>query len=96
MQIGLRFAVAFTAILLPVTAAETTGYVSAPLVAYARNGNEVRPVLGIPGDVATYALMPIGYPEGNFGPVARRAVSEVVYADRWANPWPASAAARAR
>jgi nitroreductase len=57
---------------------------------------EVKAVLGIPGDVDTYALMPIGYPEGNFGPVARRAVSEVVYADRWANPWPASAAARAR
>ena len=51
---------------------------------------EVKAVLGIPDDVDTYALMPIGYPEGKFGPVARRPVAEVAYADRWSNPWPAS------
>jgi nitroreductase len=49
---------------------------------------EVKAVLGIPDDVGTYALMPIGYPEGKFGPVARRPVAEVAYADRWSNPWP--------
>src|SRR5260370_41879276 len=42
---------------------------------------EVKAVLGIPGDVDTYALMPVGYPEGKFGPVARRPVTEVAYAD---------------
>ena len=52
---------------------------------------EVKAVLGIPSDVDTYALMPVGYPEGKFGPVARRPVAEVAYADRWANPWPVSA-----
>jgi nitroreductase len=48
---------------------------------------EVKAVLGIPDDVDTYALMPIGYPQGKFGPVARRPVSEVAYADRWSQPW---------
>jgi len=52
---------------------------------------EVKAVLDIPNDVDTYALMPIGYPEGKFGPVARRPVTEVAFADRWSNPWPASA-----
>jgi nitroreductase len=56
---------------------------------------EFKAVLSIPDDVDTYALMPIGYPEGKFGPVARRPVTEVAYADRWASPWPVAAAASA-
>ena len=48
---------------------------------------DVKALLGIPDDVWTYALMPIGYPEGKFGPVTRRAVAEVAYADRWGTAW---------
>ena len=44
--------------------------------------DEVKAVLGLPADVSTYALMPIGYPEGKFGPLARKPVSQVAYADR--------------
>jgi hypothetical protein len=33
-------------------------------------------------------LMPIGYPQGKFGPLARRPVGEVAYADRWGAAWP--------
>jgi nitroreductase len=51
--------------------------------------DEVKAVLGVPDDVATFALMPIGYPLDKFGPVARRPVSEVTHADRWGQPWPA-------
>jgi nitroreductase len=51
--------------------------------------DEVKAVLGVPDDVATFALMPIGYPLDKFGPVARRPVSEVTHADTWAQPWPA-------
>jgi len=54
---------------------------------------EVKATLGIPEDVDTYALMPIGYPEGNFGPLSRRPVVEVAYADHWSNPWPDRAGA---
>ena len=50
--------------------------------------DEVKALLGLPGDVSTYALMPIGYPLGKFGPLARKPVSEVAYADRWGFPWP--------
>ena len=49
---------------------------------------EVKLALDIPEDVDTYALMPIGYPEGKFGPLARRPVADVAYADRWLDPWP--------
>ena len=61
-----------------------------------RYENEVKALLGIPADVDTYALMPIGYPEGKFGPVTRRPVAEVAYADRWSNPWPAAIAGQAK
>ena len=49
---------------------------------------EVKALLGIPDGVLTYALMPIGYPEDKFGPVKRRPVNEVAYADRWGTAWP--------
>jgi len=50
--------------------------------------DEVKAVLGVPEDVQTFALMPIGYPLGKFGPLARRPVAEVACADRWAQAWP--------
>lgn len=50
--------------------------------------DEVKAVLGLPPDVSTYALMPIGYPRGKFGPLSRKPVSEVAYADRWGVAWP--------
>jgi hypothetical protein len=31
--------------------------------------------------------MPIGYPRDNFGPVTRRPVAEIAYADRWSQAW---------
>jgi nitroreductase len=51
--------------------------------------DEVKAVLEVPDDVATFALMPIGYPLDPFGPVTRRPVAEVTHADCWAEPWPA-------
>jgi nitroreductase len=48
---------------------------------------EVETVLGLPDDVSTYALMPLGYPEDGFGPVRRRPLAEVAHVDRWGNAW---------
>jgi len=52
--------------------------------------DEVRVILGLPDDVFTFALMPIGYPIGKYGPLARRPVSEVTFAERWGEKWPTS------
>ncbi|MHB8381543.1 MAG: nitroreductase family protein [Candidatus Binataceae bacterium] len=49
--------------------------------------DEVRAVLDLPPEVATYALMPIGYPSDKFGPIKRRPISEVVCLDRYGNAW---------
>ena len=45
--------------------------------------DEVKQALGLPAEFRTFALMPIGYPERNFGPVKRRPVSEVAMLDRY-------------
>src|SRR5207302_5190788 len=44
--------------------------------------DEVRTLLALPPDVSTYALMPIGYPQDKFGPLARKPVRDVAHADR--------------
>jgi nitroreductase len=49
---------------------------------------EVKALLGIPDDAATYALMPIGWPLDPFGPLTRRPIAEVAYADCWGAAWP--------
>ena len=44
---------------------------------------EVREILGIPEDVNTWALIPVGYPLGNWGEAKRRPVADVTYWDDW-------------
>jgi nitroreductase len=50
--------------------------------------DEVKALLNIPEGVSTFALMPIGWPIDKFGPLTRRPLVEVAYADRWGRPWP--------
>jgi nitroreductase len=49
---------------------------------------EVEAILGLPEGMHSYAIIPIGYPMGKFGPTRRAPLSEVVYLDRWGEPWP--------
>lgn len=49
---------------------------------------DVRGMLSLPQDVFTFALMPVGFPVDKYGPLSRRPVSEVTFADRWGNTWP--------
>lgn len=44
---------------------------------------DFREVLEVPKDYGIYALIPIGYPMGRFGPVRRRPPVDVVHWDRW-------------
>jgi nitroreductase len=44
---------------------------------------DVKAVLEIPNSVRTYALIPIGWPLGRFGPVTRRPSEEVIRQDHW-------------
>ncbi len=44
---------------------------------------QVKEFLGIPPNVETAALIPLGYPLGKFGRPPRRPLREVAFADRW-------------
>ena len=48
---------------------------------------EIKDLLGIPEDVETAALLPLGYPaEGSrYGPTRRRPLEEVAFYERWGN-----------
>ena len=50
---------------------------------------EIKQLLGIPDDVVTAALLPIGFPaEGSrYGPTRRRPLEEVAFSDRWGESW---------
>ncbi len=48
---------------------------------------ETDAALGLPPGVHSYALLPIGYPIGRFGPVRRIALADVVFEDRWGEPY---------
>jgi hypothetical protein len=49
----------------------------------------VEAALGLPPGVHSYAILPIGYPMGHFGPVGRGLLSDVVYENHWGQPYSA-------
>ena len=54
---------------------------------YLQFEKEAEAALGLPPNVHSYALLPIGYPMGRFGPVRRVPLTDVVYEDRWGQPY---------
>ena len=44
---------------------------------------EADAALGLPSGVHSYAILPIGYPMGKFGPVGRGPLGNIVFQDRW-------------
>lgn len=49
---------------------------------------ESEQALGLPDGVHSYAILPLGYPMGRFGPVRRAPLAENVYLDRWGCAFP--------
>jgi nitroreductase len=50
---------------------------------------EVEAALGLPAGMHSYAILPLGYPMGRFGPVRRAPLSDIVYLDHWGQSYPA-------
>ncbi len=44
---------------------------------------EVNKILGLPDNAETFAIIPIGYPVGKFGPVSRLPREDVTFQDKW-------------
>ena len=64
-------------------AARAIGLGTALTTLHKMHEDDVKALLGIPDDVETMALIPVGWPKGQFGPVNRLPVEKVVYWDGW-------------
>jgi nitroreductase len=64
-------------------AARALGLGTALTTLHKMHEDDVKALLGIPDAVETMALIPVGRPKGQFGPVNRMPVEKVVYWDGW-------------
>ena len=48
---------------------------------------EVDAAFGLPPGVQSYAILPIGYPMGKFGPTGRGKMSDFVFGDKYGETW---------
>jgi nitroreductase len=54
---------------------------------YLMHEKETEAAMGLPEDVHSYAILPMGFPMGKFGPVRRAPLADVVFEDRWGKAW---------
>jgi nitroreductase len=58
---------------------------AAPTTLALNDRKAVADVLNLPDSMAAYALIPVGYPLGTFGPVTRKPLEEILRFDRWSD-----------
>jgi nitroreductase len=51
---------------------------------------EAEAAMGLPEGVHSYAILPIGYPMGRFGTVGRGKLADIIYQDKWGQPYAAA------
>jgi nitroreductase len=70
-------------------AARALGIGSVPTTLHPSVMTRFRAMFDIPDDVAFHFCIPLGYPQGSFGPTRRQPTSETTFLDRWggAVPW---------
>jgi len=64
-------------------AARALGLAATPTTFAIADRSAARAVLSLPEDILPFCLIPVGYPMGNFGPVARKPTAEIMRWDRW-------------
>ncbi len=63
--------------------ARAMGIGSVMTTAHALIEKDLREVTAIPDNAYPVALIPLGYPDANFGPTQRRPVSEILCWNQW-------------
>jgi len=69
-------------------AARAIGIGSVPTTLHPSVMDRFRAMFAIPDDVGFHFCVPIGYPQGRFGPTTRMPTSATTYLDRWGAPVP--------
>jgi nitroreductase len=70
-------------------AARALGIGSVPTTLHPSVMTRFRDMFDIPDDVGFHFCVPLGYPQGNFGPTTRKPTSETAFLNRWGSqvPW---------
>ena len=68
-------------------AARAVGLGATLTTLYLIHEKEAEAAMGIPEGFHSYAILPVGFPRGKFGPVRRAPLGEVVFDDNWGKPW---------
>ena len=58
---------------------------AAPTTLALNDRKAVAETLNLPDSMAAYALIPVGYPLGTFGPVSRKPLEEILRFDKWSD-----------
>jgi nitroreductase len=69
-------------------AARAIGIGSVPTTLHPSVMDRFHSMFGIPDDVGFHFCVPLGFPQGNFGPNVRRPTSETTFLNRWDAPVP--------
>jgi nitroreductase len=56
-----------------------------------RREADLRPLLGLPGAVGVYAIIPMGWPAQKLGRNRRKPVADVTFSEQYGQPWQATA-----
>jgi nitroreductase len=69
-------------------AARAIGIGSVPTTLHPAVMGRFRQMFDIPGDTGFHFCVPLGYPQGNFGPNARKSTAETTFLNHWGTPAP--------
>ena len=69
-------------------AARAIGIGSVPTTLHPSGMRRFRDLFVVPDDVAFHFCVPLGHPQGNFGPTVRKPTSETTFLNRWGGPVP--------
>ncbi|SRR5713101_6888131 len=78
-----RPASVFPAVQNALLAARALGLGTTLTTSHLEDEPAVKQILAIPDDVATYCIIPVGYPLGRWREAVRKPVEEVAYRDSW-------------
>ncbi len=68
-------------------AAEAAGLGTVLTTRWKAREAQLRPILGLPDNMAVHAIIPMGWPDRRYGKNRRRPVEEVTYRERFGQPW---------
>jgi nitroreductase len=69
-------------------AARALGIGSVPTTLHPQVMEKFNAMFGVPKDVTFHFCIPLGYPQGKFGPTQRLPTSETTFLNRWGSPVP--------